>query len=297
MILRKKIEFVREQWNKNPLVKLMLAKISSFLRLVIISRIGLSIAGFISTLLFLKFGFGSITMAYSWLIAVLRLLTLIATIIAPFLYCKWAYRKSWTDDQSIRALPISFEERLAAIVLPGIYLVIIWNALGLGLTIVSTMIQAAFLDNSRITWASLPGRWVSDAIGVAIKIIEYGMFAFCITLRRLLQLSGSFVARKTAYAAMPVLVLFGFVILHNVCSNFGPTVGKYLSWKVSDLRDSLKLPYMDPSIIDSFFDGAVQLLIGAGGAYLLFLIYRRMWRHDLQIAETSVFTAAHGGVT
>lgn len=217
---------------------------------------------------------GSLTIIAPLLFLTSALFWLIIAI-APIFYANWAYREVWTKDETLRVSRLTFRDWLAAIMLPLMQLVGVMFFVGCVLHLIAS---ANALWNF-ITMPSKPlssaithfvFQWVFAMLSTLINSGMYVLLAITVVLRRIMQLAeGRSTASALPRLALPIAVFTGVLLFCGVSQLL---FGEIFEW---GLLISL-----------------LPLLMEIFSLAVIFALASYVWKRDLRVARTFLFSAS-----
>ncbi|MEO8376700.1 MAG: hypothetical protein ABI579_03450 [Candidatus Sumerlaeota bacterium] len=270
------VEFVTSEWRKNPLLKITLRKIRPFYIYVVAFQLVIFGLFYGTTWAISRF-FAPTIYVMIPLIYGISIIHWCVEMIAPIFYADWAYKETWIKDETLRLAQFTFRERIAAIILPILPLMVAMILAWLLIFIPSTMVTGWRMYFTSSTAASPSVATIIDySIRVAAQafssLISYGMvllLAVTLILRRIMQ-----IALKQSFSAVifrlgvPIAVVVAAMIL-----------GSIMQWVL--YRFVAATPLV--TAVDAIYRGFVLLA--------LFFVFRALWRRDIAAARQILFRA------
>lgn len=117
------IQLLRDQWRNNPLARLMVARVRPWALWVVVFQVAMSLLSLVVVVLTASPGTGTfVGMLVTAFLSLLGLVVFALQLMAPIYYADWAYKQVWLEDETIRLTRFTFRERMAAIVIPMLFL-------------------------------------------------------------------------------------------------------------------------------------------------------------------------------
>ena len=141
------------------------------------------------------------------------LLLLALQVIFPLFYAQWAYRTTFTQDESVRAAPFTFEDRLMGILIPGATAIAIYYGISTVLGVIPTIAtwgMQPMMEGMGLLFATMASMVTNSLISIAV----YSLLFTTVVIRRLIQHPeiGQQANKSVGYVAAPYLLIVALYI-------------------------------------------------------------------------------------
>lgn len=303
----------REQWETNPLCRRLWRLIRPYALAFALIQVITTGSGLLIGLISQGGAFGSVPGAAAIGLGVLTsafsMVILVLEILAPLVYAKWAYHKTFLNDDMLRLANLSFRDRLMGILVPAVVAIgMVWLVVFVVGLIQAILVFRGFSGSSAaIPFKTSPG---SMALLTFVSVLNHVVFAIgyslvfaSVVVRRLIQApwGGGATGRGAGYVAIPYLigagVAFAVSLLGSVPMMFVMFIGIIPAMRKSPGKMTPAAMRSIPLWAGSLFvtSLAIRVLIAAAMLLLLRSLLASLWRNDIPAARAWLFGASSYG--
>jgi len=261
--------FCAMQWRENPLLQFV-ARATKKWFFIACAVLGLALVGW--RIPYLP------ELVRDIILVVMVLLAFGLRFVAPIFYVRWAYNRTWVRAEHLQAIPASWDERMAAIVLPF--------AVATALTQLPIGVLDVF-DSVRANWGRVGVAQMEPVVAagtfVGAVLESFGKFAMMVSLatsvavralvtRRVVGAPGG---RGIAWLLVPPLATFGVYLIVMIP----------LSFTILEWRFRAPGSFGELYALNEIASGMASLAAAAGTTALLMAILRA----DMALARKIIF--------